>query len=217
MHTVQKMRSIAGAEEPPPQDSGSLRERKHEFALREIERAAWDLFCVIGFDRATVEEISRNAGVSRRTFFRYFRTKEDVLSYSVERFGRRVAERFATLPSSRKPLSALEEAFLSVSREDVKHARKPKEMLNLMFNEPCLRGRFLFGLDLWIPVLSAELVRRNAYRSDPARCELAAALYCTAFDRAHLRWYREGEGDLPGHLKRAFRQLRQLESASLPR
>lgn len=220
MHSVQKSKTIAVEDQPsaqPPQDSGSLRERKHEFALREIERAAWDLFCVVGFDRTTVEEISRDAGVSRRTFFRYFRTKEDVLSYSVERFGRRVAERFATLPSSRKPLAALEEAFLSVSREDVKHARKPKEMLGLMFSEPCLRGRFLYGLDLWIPALSAELVRRRAYRGDVARCDLAAALYCTAFDQAHLRWYREGEGDLPARLKSAFRQLRELDGASLPR
>jgi AcrR family transcriptional regulator len=220
MHTVQKNKTIAVEEEPspqPPQDSGSLRERKHDFALREIERAAWDLFSAVGFDRATVEEISRNAGVSRRTFFRYFRTKEDVLSYSVERFGKRVAERFASLPSSRKPLAALEEAFLSVSREDIEHQRKPKEMLALMFNEPCLRGRFLFGLDLWIPVLSAELVRRKAYRGDAARCDLAAALYCTAFDRAHVRWYREGAGDLAFQLKRSFRQLRELEGASLPR
>jgi AcrR family transcriptional regulator len=220
MHPVQKNRSIAVEEDPsppPPPDFGSLRERKHEFALREIEHAAWDLFCAVGFDRTTVEEISRKAGVSRRTFFRYFRTKEDVLSYSVERFGRRVAERFGSLPSNRKPLAALEEAFLSVSREDIEHTRKPKEMLALMFNEPCLRGRFLFGLDLWTPALSAELVRRKAYRGDAARCELAAALYCTAFDRAHVRWYREGEGDLPSHLKRAFRQVRELESASLPR
>jgi len=60
MHVVQKSKSVAVEEEPSPQDPGSLRERKHEFALREIESAAWDLFCVVGFDRATVEEISRN-------------------------------------------------------------------------------------------------------------------------------------------------------------
>ncbi|MCU1313002.1 MAG: Transcriptional regulator, TetR family [Acidobacteriaceae bacterium] len=218
MHAVQKNKDVLVDEEPPsPQESGTLRERKHEFVLREIEHAAWDLFGVVGFDRATVEEISRNAGVSRRTFFRYFRTKEDVLSYSVQRFGKRVAERFAILPSSRKPLAAIEEAFLSVSREDIEHARKPKEMLALMFNEPCLRGRFLFGLDLWVPALSAELVRRKAYRGDVARCDLAAALYCTAFDRAHVRWYRDGSGDLPAQLKRAFRQLHEMESASLTR
>jgi AcrR family transcriptional regulator len=212
---VQRTKSIPeGGEAPPPQDSGSLRERKHEFVLREIEHAAWELFGEVGFDRTTVEEISRKAGVSRRSFFRYFPTKEDLLSYSMERYGQRVAERFAALPESRKPLRALEEAFLSVSQEDEGKSRKPKEMLRLMFEEPCLRGRFLFGLSLWIPALSAELVRRKAYRGDTSRCDLAAALYCTAFDHAHIRWYRESSGDLTAKLKRAFRQVRETDSTS---
>ena len=191
------------------QDSGSLRERKHEFVLKEIERAAWELFATVGFDRATVEEISRNAGVSRRTFFRYFKTKEELLSFSVEHFGERVAQRFAEMPKSRKPLVALEDAILSVLQEKMHDARQPREMLSLMFEEPNLRGRFLCALSRWVPALSKELARRKAYRGDTARCDLAAALYCTAFDQVHMRWYREGTGDLPTQMKRAFRQLHE--------
>jgi AcrR family transcriptional regulator len=207
---VQKsLRRFGGEQGTKPQDSGSLRERKHEFVLREIERAAWELFGTVGFDRATVEEISRNAGVSRRTFFRYFRTKEELLSFSVEHFGQRVAQRFAEAPKSRKPLAALEDAILSVIQEEMKDKRQPKEMLGLMFEEPNLRGRFLCALSRWVPALGKELAKRKAYRGNAARCDLVAALYCTAFDQAHLRWYREGTGDLSGHLKRAFRQLRE--------
>ena len=200
---------FGGEQGTKSQDSGSLRERKHEFVLKEIERAAWDLFATVGFDRATVEEISRNAGVSRRTFFRYFKTKEELLSFSVEHFGERVAQRFAEMPKSRKPLVALEDAILSVLQEKMHDARQPREMLSLMFEEPNLRGRFLCALSRWVPALSKELVRRKAYRGDVARCDLAAALYCTAFDQVHIRWYREGTGDLPTQMKRAFRQLHE--------
>jgi AcrR family transcriptional regulator len=207
---VQKTLDRFGGEQgTKSQDSGSLRERKHEFVLKEIERAAWDLFATVGFDRATVEEISRNAGVSRRTFFRYFKTKEELLSFSVEHFGERVAQRFAEMPKSRKPLVALEDAILSVLQEKMHDARQPREMLSLMFEEPNLRGRFLCALSRWVPALSKELVRRKAYRGDVARCDLAAALYCTAFDQVHMRWYREGTGDLPTQMKRAFRQLHE--------
>jgi AcrR family transcriptional regulator len=160
-----------------------------------------------------VEAISRNAGVSRRTFFRYFRTKEELLSFSVEHFGQRVAQRFEEAPKSRKPLGALEDAILSVMREEMKDTRHPKEMLGLMFEEPNLRGRFLCALSRWVPALGKELAKRKAYRGDAARCSLVAALYCTAFDQAHLRWYREGTGDLPGQMKRAFRQLRETSTA----
>ena len=210
---MQKTILTSGGEQgTKPQDSGSLRERKHEFVLKEIERAAWELFVTVGFDRATVEEISRNAGVSRRTFFRYFGTKEELLSFSVEQFGQRVAQRFAEAPRNRNPLAALENAILTVMREEM-HTRKPKEMLGLMFEEPNLRGRFLCALSRWVPILGKELARRKAYRGDAARCDLVAALYCTAFDQAHLRWYREGAGDLPAQMKRAFRQLRDTNSS----
>ena len=200
---------FGGEQGTKSQDSGSLRERKHEFVLKEIERAAWELFATVGFDRATVEEISRNAGVSRRTFFRYFKTKEELLSFSVEHFGERVAQRFAEMPKNRKPLVALEDAILSVLQEKMHDARQPREMLSLMFEEPNLRGRFLCALSRWVPALSKELARRKAYRGDTARCDLAAALYCTAFDQVHMRWYREGTGDLPTQMKRAFRQLHE--------
>ena len=200
---------FGGEQGTKSQDSGSLRERKHEFVLKEIERAAWELFATVGFDRATVEEISRNAGVSRRTFFRYFKTKEELLSFSVEHFGERVAQRFAEMPKNRKPLVALEDAILSVMQEKMHDARQPREMLSLMFEEPNLRGRFLCALSRWVPALSKELARRKAYRGDTARCDLAAALYCTAFDQVHMRWYREGTGDLPTQMKRAFRQLHE--------
>jgi AcrR family transcriptional regulator len=207
---VQKTLDRFGGEQgTKSQDSGSLRERKHEFVLKEIERAAWELFATVGFDRATVEEISRNAGVSRRTFFRYFKTKEELLSFSVEHFGERVAQRFAEMPKSRKPLVALEDAILSVLQEKMHDARQPREMLSLMFEEPNLRGRFLCALSRWVPALSKELARRKAYRGDTARCDLAAALYCTAFDQVHMRWYRDGTGDLPTEMKRAFRQLHE--------
>jgi AcrR family transcriptional regulator len=209
---VQKTLDRFGSEQvTKSQDSGSLRERKHEFVLKEIERAAWELFATVGFDRATVEEISRNAGVSRRTFFRYFKTKEELLSFSVEHFGERVAQRFAEMPKNRKPLAALEDAILSVLQEKMHDARQPREMLSLMFEEPNLRGRFLCALSRWVPALSKELVRRKAYRGDTARCDLAAALYCTAFDQVHLRWYREGTGDLPTQMKRVFRQLHERD------
>lgn len=194
------------------QNSGSLRERKHEFVLREIERAAWELFATVGFDRATVEEISRQAGVSRRTFFRYFRTKEDVLSYSVESFGQMVTQSFCEAPMTKRPLAALEGAFLSVLEREMGDCRQPRELLALMFAEPDLRGRFLYGLDQWIPGLGRELATRKACHSDPERCNLVAALYCTAFDHAHLRWYREPEPDITTQVKRAFRQLREIGS-----
>lgn len=191
-------------------DSGSLRERKHQLVRRELEDAAWDLFLSVGFDKATIEAISLKAGVSRRTFFRYFESKEELLAASVQDFGDRIAEGFKEKPQTMDPFDALAQAMHAAVCEELKDEHQPREMLGLIFEDPSLRGRFLWAMSRWIPPLGEELARRKVYRGDRARCELAAALYCTAFDQAHMQWFRYGGRTLQAHVKRAFRHLRDL-------
>lgn len=191
-------------------ETGSLRERKHALVRREIEDAAWDLYLSVGFDKATIEAISRNAGISRRTFFRYFQSKEELLSSSVRDFGDRIAQRFAEKPRTMDAFRALEDAMLSVTCEELKDELQPRQMLGLIFEDPNLRGRFLWAMSQWVPMLSAELVRRKVHRGDAARCDLSAALYCTAYDQAHMQWFRHPGETLETRVKRALRQLRDL-------
>jgi AcrR family transcriptional regulator len=65
----------------------SLQTKKHEFVRQEIWTAAIDLFHEHGFDEVTIDQIADQAGISRRTFFRYFSSKEDVMASMVKRYG----------------------------------------------------------------------------------------------------------------------------------
>ena len=61
--------------EPTP----GLRERTRRAVHREIAEAGMALFLDQGFEETTVDQIAEAAGISRRSFFRYFATKEDVV------------------------------------------------------------------------------------------------------------------------------------------
>ncbi|TAM65154.1 TetR/AcrR family transcriptional regulator [Mycobacterium sp.] len=60
----------------------SLRERNRSRTKRDIEAAALTLFEQQGYSATTVEQIAKRAGVSPATFFRHFRSKEEVLFVS---------------------------------------------------------------------------------------------------------------------------------------
>ena len=61
------------------QPDTSLRARKRRAVKEDLTLAAIDLFITNGYDETTVEKIAAAVGMSERTFFRYFATKDDVL------------------------------------------------------------------------------------------------------------------------------------------
>ncbi|PZF66972.1 TetR family transcriptional regulator [Curtobacterium sp. MCPF17_047] len=93
-------------------------------ARERLRAAALELFGSHGFDGVTVEEIARRAGLSRRSFFRYFSDKREVLFAGEDGLGTAVASAIAAMPEpgpgagSRVVFSVLSEVgeFLTVDR-----------------------------------------------------------------------------------------------------
>jgi len=79
-----------------------------------LEAAAWRLFERKGFDETTIEDITDAAGVSPRTFFRYFDSKEAVLFGDWRSDLDRATATFQSLPAGEHPLSMLREVMLSL-------------------------------------------------------------------------------------------------------
>ena len=79
--TYGKWQTSSVADEIVPE---GLRHRKRDRTRATLEAAAIDLFYDQGFEHTTIDEIAAKAGVSSRTFFRYFNTKQDALFPNVE-------------------------------------------------------------------------------------------------------------------------------------
>jgi AcrR family transcriptional regulator len=88
-----------------------LSERKREAVRAHLTEVALDLLTDRDFDSVTVDEIATAAGISRRTFFRYFPSKEEVVLGFLDRVGDRLREQVIARPAHESPLQAVHAAL----------------------------------------------------------------------------------------------------------
>ena len=91
-----------------------LRERKKERTREALEAAALDLFERKGFDHTTVDEIVDTCDVSRRTFFRYFSSKEEVFKGDQDEKAAMVATLLAQRPADEPALESVRVVILGI-------------------------------------------------------------------------------------------------------
>jgi len=91
-----------------------LRARKRKETLQRITDAGIRLFLEKGYDGTTLDEIAAAAGISRRTFFHYFESKDDILLSLQSGMGDLIADAVRAAPSGKRPLEAVRDAVLQV-------------------------------------------------------------------------------------------------------
>lgn len=89
-----------------------VRERKRSEVLDRIARASLSLFVEKGFEATTLDEIAEVSGISRRNFFNYFKSKEDVLlAYESSGFAEALPAAILEETSTDDPMEAARNAF----------------------------------------------------------------------------------------------------------
>jgi len=179
-----------------------LRERTRLAVQQDIAAVALRLFLARGFDEVTVDAIAREAGISPRSFFRYFATKEDVVLGRVVEAGHRVERALAARPGQESAWTALR-AALSVLVDEPAGSREDELALARMsLASPSLRARELEKRTEWerllVPHLGARLRPRPLDRKAPD--PRAAAIVATTLACLHvatLAWVAtDGVSDL---------------------
>ena len=128
------------------QTSLSLRERKRTDTFRSIHEAAAELVLDRGLVNVTVDEIVERAGVSQRTFFNYFPTKEDaVVGLRTPELTDEMLQSFRTQVSS-DLLSSAVELLAAVIRTALVPGDDPVRRKELTAEYPELRRRFMLRI-----------------------------------------------------------------------
>jgi AcrR family transcriptional regulator len=160
---------------------------------RALVSAAAHLFTEQGYDETTVDDIATRAGVGRRTFFRYFRGKEDALSPDHDRGLARIADVFAeahpTEPLLSLVLRAAETVF-DLYLDDVDVARL---RFALVREVPALRDREAASVHRYRRLFTRELTTRLSDVEDgELRAAVTGAAVVAAHNQALRRWLADG-------------------------
>ncbi|MBV9879017.1 MAG: TetR family transcriptional regulator [Gemmatirosa sp.] len=177
-------------------------------ATRErLMRAAQTLFAERGFDATTVDEIAAAAGVSRRTFFHHFASKEDVILSRHADFEAALLAAVAAQPPDEPPLRVAERAIVAAlgtfDREEAVLIQRLKR------DTPSLRASDQGKYERMERALTDHLQARAPDPSDALRVRLVAMIIVGAMRVAGDGWLRAAEsGEAPEtYARRVFQTL----------
>jgi AcrR family transcriptional regulator len=173
----------------------SLAERKRQLVRDELAEAALKLLAKQGYEETTVDHIVAAAGVSRRTFFRHFQSKEDVLVQFLSDLGTAMCAELSARPSGESPEAALRETLMSFVLEFEESPEKARALTRIIFGTPALRARHLERQDQWRKGLAEEMAARTGASPDDLRPAITAAAALSALDIALDRWVAGGGTD----------------------
>ncbi|GIJ47066.1 TetR family transcriptional regulator [Virgisporangium aliadipatigenens] len=186
----------------------TVRERSRRAVQREIAEVALGLFVEHGYDATTTEGIAAAAGMSQRTVYRYFATKDEILIGKVDLVVADMLDALRARPADEPVWTSLRRTF------DVfgvpYHPEYAAAIVRLVFDTPTLLAAYLEKLqraqDSVVAVLQERAVaaRRPYAADDPTpRALTAAAFGCLI--AAHHSWLASGpEGPFDDAVDRAM-------------
>jgi AcrR family transcriptional regulator len=181
-------------------------------AAGRLAEAALDLYVERGYEQTTVVEIAERAGVTARTFFRYYTDKREVLFVGSEVLRQRMVDALAAAPADATPFEAVAVALDAVAEilgTDQRHSARRQQVL--MANTE-LRERELIKMSRLADALTEGLVARGVAQPD---ARLAAEAEITVFRVAFETWVTgPASAELATLIRDSSAQLGRLSAAA---
>ena len=187
--------------------SPGTRGRPPGTSARELELISLSLFTEAGFDETTVAQIASTAGVSRRTFFRYFDSKADVLWHAFDGEVRALRAAFAAVPADVPLMEAIRQVVIGANRYRAADVPELRTRMNLIGSVPGLQASAAHHYDAWERAVSDFAAARLGQPPN--------SLYPLAIGRATLAvcrsaydcWAERADADLTVYLDEALLAL----------
>ena len=185
-----------------------LRERKRADTHARVHSAAMELFGRKGFEATTLDDIAIAAGVSRRSLFHYFASKEDIVLSTKAGLGDLIEAAVARRPTD-EPLLAMAENALTDMSADFQ-GPGPRAMARLIHETPALRASDQARYEALERRLAAAMALRKGLAPDDLQARVTAVTAIGVLRMATETWLTSDDGQGPEvHGRAAFVALRR--------
>jgi AcrR family transcriptional regulator len=173
-----------------------------------LAEAAFDLFGERGYDDTSIDDITERAGLGRTTFFRHYRSKEDVIFPDHDRLLEQIGERLQT-SSDGTALVAVSDAVRLVLRHYIAEGDLARRRYAITSSVPALRDREIASVARYQRLFREFIAGWMGDPGEPAslRAELMAASVVAAHNHVLRRWLR---GESPDPLAEVDQALGQV-------
>src|ERR1035437_800779 len=197
-----------GVGAPAARPSADVARGRRPSTTREhIARKALDLFDRRGFDATTVDEIASAVGISRRTFFRYYDSKRDVVGGEFAAEMVRLRDQLMGAPRDEPMMDVLRRAVVATNRFGAGELNELRIRMGLISTVPALVAHSAVRYAEWCDVVADFVARRVGGSPEGLGPQTAARAALGAAMAAFACWARHDSGDLTGEVDRAFRLL----------
>jgi AcrR family transcriptional regulator len=187
---------------------GGLRDRTRRAVRAELADIALTMFGERGYEKTTVDDIARAAGLTKRSFFRYFPSKEDAAFAQIDVLGETVVAEIRARPADEPPWSCLHQVLRRWDQATVASAQE-LACYRVIETTPVLRAKLRERREEWRHNVSRALRERPGATLDRFTADLLTSAGLAILESVSAEWQRtDGTADRTLLLDRAFTMLR---------
>ncbi len=173
----------------------ALAGRRRVTSRAELEQVAFELFDRQGFERTTVGDIASAAGIGRRTFFRYFASKNDVPWGDFEAELVRMRTRLNATADWAPLMDAIRLAIVDFNRVPTEQLPAHRRRMELILRVPALQAHSTLRYAAWRRVIADFVAARTGQRPDALFPRAIAYAMLGVAVAAYEQWLDGGGGD----------------------
>jgi TetR/AcrR family transcriptional regulator, regulator of mycofactocin system len=181
--------------------------RRRITSREELEQTAFALFAAQGFEATTVDEIAAAAGIGRRTFFRYFPSKNDIPWGAFEDELDRMRVRLKACPPEVPLMDAIRIALIDFNRVAPAQVPLHRRRMELILRVPALFAHSTLRFTAWREVVAEFVADRTGCRPEELAPQAIAHAVLGVSVAAYEHWLDHPAADLGVLLNDAMLQL----------